>query len=400
MGLTEVITLLLGLTGFGIQPNPRPATPDAVLAYALPDPDLVVHLDVTSLVPGNLKTLSALADQPTIKASPDLARAMRQLVTEVESARGVAKTMTGVDLATDVSDVTAFFHIVPGHDPDAVVEAHGKFSTATIDKIAGAVHKPATRTKDGGEQVEMPDGKAIAVTHDGVLLAGTSALIAARTGGGWRMPAHGAGTNLAYTAETIAQHPVFSVVFTGAPAAREAALAGHADDHDLFADLMKRHKAAGIAVFHDGIGWFWVDTTKAGLDDFAQMSDGMIDLLRAAQVAPRGFAKIALGALDSYRGKSPQVDAVIARKGDLMKLVDTYTGDGKFKANVSTDPKALRLTVRLVGKTTSEVVPVGVIVPLAAIGAFAARDEAARPQLVAPSPSQVRPAAAPPAPRR
>ena len=74
IGLVEVITLLLGLSGFGLTANPKPATADAALYYAIPEADVVVHLDVASIVPGNYKNLLALPNQPQIKASPDLTR--------------------------------------------------------------------------------------------------------------------------------------------------------------------------------------------------------------------------------------------------------------------------------------------------------------------------------------
>ena len=64
MGLVEVITLLLGLSGFGLQPNPKAPTPDASLQYAIPDADVVVHVDAASLVPGNYAQLTKLACRP------------------------------------------------------------------------------------------------------------------------------------------------------------------------------------------------------------------------------------------------------------------------------------------------------------------------------------------------
>ena len=63
-GFIEVITLLLGLSGFGLTPNPKPATSDQALYYAIPEADVVVHLDVASVVPGNYKHLLALQNQP------------------------------------------------------------------------------------------------------------------------------------------------------------------------------------------------------------------------------------------------------------------------------------------------------------------------------------------------
>src|SRR5437660_693639 len=127
-GIIEVISLLFGLSGFGLQANPKAPTADQALQYALPDADIVLELDAASLVPGNYKALTQLADQPQIKASPELAKAVRQIAAELEGPRGAAKAMTGIDFVTDVSDATAFFQIVPQHEPSFVVAVHGKFS--------------------------------------------------------------------------------------------------------------------------------------------------------------------------------------------------------------------------------------------------------------------------------
>src|SRR4051812_49341433 len=110
-GIVDVITLLLGLSGFGLQPNPKPPTPEASLQYAIADADVVVHFDAASVIPGNYRKLTELGDNPQIKASPDLAKLVRQGVTEVDSARGLVKTMTGIDLATDIADATMFVQI-------------------------------------------------------------------------------------------------------------------------------------------------------------------------------------------------------------------------------------------------------------------------------------------------
>src|SRR5688572_12337057 len=120
VGFVEVITLLLGLAGFGLTPNPNAATADQALHYAIPDADLVVHVDVASIVPGNYKTLLALPNQPQIKASPELAKTVRRIVTEVEGAKNVAKATTGIDVTSDITDATAFFQFVPNKDPTFV----------------------------------------------------------------------------------------------------------------------------------------------------------------------------------------------------------------------------------------------------------------------------------------
>ncbi|HEX7704525.1 MAG TPA: hypothetical protein VF403_27485, partial [Kofleriaceae bacterium] len=54
-------------------------------------------------------------------------------------------------------------------------------------------------------------------------------------------------------------------------------------------------------------------------------------------------------------------------------VVASYIGDGQFKAKIDKDPKAMRVTVRLTGKSLSEVVPVGVAIPMMAFGFLVGR---------------------------
>ena len=111
-GFIEVILLLMGLSNFGLQPNPNPPTVDASLQYAMADADIVLHVDAVTFVPNNYKQLTQLASQPQIKASPELSKLVREVVADVEGARGMAKSMVGIDPATDVNSATVFVHSV------------------------------------------------------------------------------------------------------------------------------------------------------------------------------------------------------------------------------------------------------------------------------------------------
>src|SRR5262249_43289756 len=158
---------------------------------------------------------------------------------------------------------------------------------------------------------------------DGVLLGGTAQLVQDRVAEGWKPPGHGKDVSLGYAADVLAGKPVFAVVLALSSGAR-GELAAQLGGQGLAFDLVKRHKMAALALYRDGVGWSWVDSTKAGLDAMAELTDGAIDLLRAAQVAPRGVAKLALGALESYKGSDPRIDQLLGHKADLMKIVDTY----------------------------------------------------------------------------
>jgi len=386
-GIIEIITLLLGMAGFGLQANPKAPTADQALQYAMADADLVAHVDAASVVPGNFKVLGQLADQPQIKASPALQKAVRQAIGEIEGGRGVVRLATGIDVTTDIADATAYVRIVPQAAPVFVVAIHGKFSPGNLDKIGKAAGAPARKLGAGTIVETGAHDPAIALTRDGVMLVGTADLVRDRLADGWKPPSHDAGTNLGYLADVINARPVFAVVLTMSTAARGEAQS-RLGARSFMTDVVMRHKAAAFSIFHDGIGWTWVDGSKAGIDSMELVSSGVLDVLRAAQIAPRGIAKIAMGALDSYRGTSAQVDDLIAHKADLMKIVDAYTGDGNFKVAIDKNPKTMRLNVRATGKTVSEVLPFGLVLPGAIVGFLAYQDtppEAPGPVMVEPT---------------
>ena len=385
IGIVEIITLLMGLAGFSVGTNPTAPTGDQALQYAMSDADIVVHFDAGSVIPNNYKILKNLQNQPQIKASPELAKAVRKMVAEVDGPRGLAQQMVGIDLTTDVSDATAFIKINKGADPNLLVSVHGKFKVETVDKIGKMSGGSAAVKVAGGAWVDAGDGMAVAVTKNGMLLAGTSSLIKDRMVDNYKATAF-TNPGMANVKELLDQKPVFAVALAMSQTARNEALAKQGTDKNFLTDIVKRHKFAAFAVFKDGAGWTWVDSSKTGLDSMQQVSDGVIDVLRAAQIAPRGFAKIALGALDSYRGTNKQVDDLIRHKADVWKIVDSYTGDGQFKAASSADPKSLKLSVRLTGRSLSEVLPVGALVPVAALGILERSAPSSVQQMPSPTP--------------
>jgi hypothetical protein len=391
LGIAEIVALLLGLSSFSLHPNPKPATADAALAYAMPEADVVLHVDVASIVPGNYKLLTDLPNLPNIKASPEMAKGMRELVANVEGGRGMVKTLTGIDLATDVTDATAFVQLVPQAKPNLLVEVHGKFSPANVEKVAKLTG--ATPVRVGSVTMAQIDPKfAAGVTRDGVLLVGATDLVRTRLDDGWKAPAHAAGTALGYAAEMIDKHPVIGASVTLSATGRDALQwEGLPGFH-----MIARSKSFSLALLHDGLGWTWVDSTKAGFESITQMSDGFVDLLRAAQIAPRGFAKIAIASLEGQKS-DPQLDELLKHKDELLKLVTSLTGDGQFKVTKNADAGKLRLDVRATGKTASEVVPAGAFIPLMAIGFVVGRSEVTKPMLI-PAPATKAPAPAPKAP--
>jgi hypothetical protein len=169
----------------------------------------------------------------------------------------------------------------------------------------------------------------------------------------------------------IAGKPVFAIAIAMTPSARSFLTPMIANGSAAAADLFTRCKAASFAVYHDGVGWSWTDSSKDGFDAMVTLSEGVIDIMRASQVAPRGIAKIALGALESFKS-DPRIADLLKHRDDLLKVVAGFTGDGTFRVKADKDAKAFKVTIRATGKSVSEVLPVGLIVPLGALGAVVA----------------------------
>lgn len=382
IGLGEIIVLLLSLGGFGLTPNPTPPTPDQALAYAAPEADLVVHFDAATVVPGNIKALGKLAEDPSIKASVELRDMVRQAIGQIDAGRGMAKGMLGFDPVTDINNATAFLQFQPQRDPSFVLSVRGKFPADLISKASQLAGNPVVKV-GSVSMADLGDGKAVGLTKDGVLLIGSTVWIKARLADSWKAPARATGGTLAKMAEVLAAKPFFAVGGALSPAMRSEALK-ELKAPNFGADLIKRHKFFAFAFYTDGLGWRWDDSTKPGLDNMKMFSDGAIEVMRAAQIAPRGFARMAAASLDSYRGKSKEIDELIRRKADLLKLVDSFSGDGKFAATVNADPRTLRLDVRATASSFSHVAPFGLFIPFAGFAYFGLRASAPEPVMESP----------------
>lgn len=363
----ELIALLLSLGGFGLTPNPTPPTPEQSLTYAMPEAELIVHLDLATVVPGNYKALTKLGEDPMIKSVPELRDLVRQLVGQADAGRGMVQGMLGLDLVHDVTSATAFLQFVPQKDPNYVLTVRGKFPADLVTKAAGLAGGAASKV-GGGSLAELDTNSALGLTRDGVLLLGTPALVRARLGDTWKAPARSAGGTLARMSEVLAAQPFFAVGGALSPSTRKLALA-ETKSPNFLADVVQRHKFFSLMLYTNGVGWRWDDSSAAGLANMKLFSEGALEVMRAAQIAPRGLARMAASALDSYRGHDKRLDEVIRRKDDLLKLVDSSTGDGKFAATVNADAKALRLDVRASAGRLSEVLPTGMLVP-AMVGAY------------------------------
>ena len=365
-GIGDLITLLLAATGFGVAENPKAPTAAQDLAYAMPDAELVVHVDVASLVPGNYAALTKLADNPVVKDSPELRAAVRQILGEIEGPRGLARGMLGLDVVNDIRDITAFVRFDDKlQKPHFLLQVHANVAADFLVRTGKLVG--GSPTVDGtGSSLPVSGDMTLAVAKDGTILSGDAALIHARLAASWKAPARAPGSMLAEAATILEGKPVIALVGALSDSTRRQIAQRFGQSFPT--EFARQHVVFGTAVFHDGIAWLWQDRAKASFDRATMMSDGSIDLLRAAQVAPRGLAKIFVAGLAAYRGTNPTIDQLLAHQDDLLSLVTTYTGDGKFAVKTQKDDKQLRLYVRASAGHVSEVLPIGSLLPLALVG--------------------------------
>jgi hypothetical protein len=386
-GLLQVISLMLALAGFGVDEDAKAPSGATVLAYAVEDADAMIYADVAAVAPRNYDVLVGLPDAPAIKASPDLLALVKMVTTNVEGVRGMGKALAGVDLVDDVTSLTVFIDVVPGAtELTRMVVARGKFPKDLVDKLTKVAGGTAG-TVDGRSTLAMDAATFIGTAKDGTLIIGPKSWVEPRIDDDWKAPKRKKGTPWATVAKYLDAGPF--LLFAGKLDAADAPAYGKELGANFLSDLATSHELAIVALQHDGLSLYWKDRTKDHLKRMALAVDGVIDLMRAGHIAPRGMAKLLVAALDSYAGASPELDELIAHKDDLLALVESYSGDGKFKAEIKKDTKARTLTVRASGKKLSDVVPVAMLAPLVVAGILFAEPPAPPPP--PPKPKSTRP---------
>jgi hypothetical protein len=369
-GIYEVIALALALGGFGVQNNPKAPSADVVLEYAVEDADAIAYVDAVPLIPGNYSALKKLPDAPEIKGSAVLKDVVGKAIAEVEGARGALKTAVGVDLTTDLSNVVVFAKL--STPPELLIVARGKFPTDMPTKIGKMM---------GGKSEKIGDAEAVAlggpieivaVNKGGVLFAGSRALITARLDAKWKSPARAKGSLLAEAAKILGDKPVYMAAVSMSSGRLVKLVESGSKTR---AKLIERFEMVAGAVYHNGIGWMVKDKDADGHARSAMASDGVIDLMRAAHLAPRGIVKVLMSVLDDVGANEPELAELKKHKDDVMKLLEQFTGDGKFKVKTDADKKNFRLSVRASGKQLSDVVPVGFILPMMWLGYSTSNDK-------------------------
>lgn len=355
-GLLQVVSLMLALGGAGIDKDASAPSADTVLTYAVDDADVILYLDTAAVLPRNYQVLVGLVDDASIRADPELLGMAKKLKANAEGIRAMGKSIAGLDLVDDITSVTVFVD-VHGGSPQKLVVIRGSIPTDLLKKVASVSGGGTTGSIDGRPTLALDAETFLGTAKDGSLLIGPETWVTPRVDDDWKPPARKKGSAAATIAKYLDDKP-FALAAAKVDAADAATLGS-----GFVADLAAAGELAVVALHRDGVRFYWKDRTKAHLARMSQAVDGAIAILRAAHLAPRGFAELCAAELDSYAGQSTDLDALIKRKDDLVAAIEDNTGDGSFTADVVTDKKARTITVKATGASLTDVVPAALVLP-------------------------------------
>ncbi|MEZ4400624.1 MAG: hypothetical protein R3B06_11430 [Kofleriaceae bacterium] len=378
-----VLAAIMGLTGFSIAPNPKAPPAAVVLAPAVDEADLVVHLDLKPTLIDNYPVLAKLADEPLVAQAPELADGVRQALAGIEAGRSMVKGLVGIDPATDLTSLTWFVQVAGTARPNMLLVVRGKVPADLPTRLAQNVGGTAV-TIDGRAAASTDDGLMLGLTRDGALLIGTRAWVEPRLHDGWKTPARPRGSSWELIGKALDARP-FLLVASKPSAGALQLMAGRVPD-SFGKELLTQHTLAIVALTATGMSWTYQARDAAFAARFKLASEGWIELMRAAHIVPRGLAALVVAALPSYAGRAPALDAVIRDRDRLRLAVSQLTGDGKFAATVT--QQGTLVTVAAKGRRLSEVLPIGLVVGLGGLGAFTMRASDAPPAAVGPAPTE------------
>lgn len=359
LGFVEFIALLLSLGNFGVSANTQAPSAAEVMQYAPADADIVIHADLQALVSSNYKALEALPGSEAIKKNPRAQEALEGVLGQIRMGASMVKGFTGIDPIADVHSVSAWLKLPSAGDPEILVVVRGNMTPEIVARIAQTMGGTAAEL-DGNKVCTAPDGTMALGIKNKALLFGTTVWVRERLGKGWKAAKPASGARLA---ELFKARPFFLLASMPSQIAVTRMSQELSDSDNVALDLVRGHEFAALTLVHNGMGWTWTARDKAGYERALLASEGVIDLLRSSQFGSRGLARLVFAGLRSYSGRSSEIGFIVQNEAELMKLVDSVTGDGMFKVDMKKQAAERTVTVMATGKKFSDVVPVATILP-------------------------------------
>lgn len=366
MNLWEpILAMIMALTSFAIKPNPKAPGPDVVLEHRVDDADVFVHVDLKPTLVDNYVVWQKLADDPLVKQTPALRDGVRDAMVQAEGGRAMVKGLVGIDLATDLTSLTAFGKVTGSGPPDFLLVIRGNLAADLPQRLTQNLGGK-TETIDGRLAAVTPDGMMIGTSKSGAVLVGSRALVAPRLADGWKASARTKGSVWAQVASVLDGKPF--LVIAGKPSASALAHAANAVPAGFGRDLLNQAEVVVMSASSTGVGWVYQAKDAAFAARIKLASEGWIELMRAAHVAPRGIAELIVAALPSYAGQSAELDDAIKHKDQILAAVNELTGDGKFQSSVKLSGNVVTVTTK--GRRLSDVLPIGLVMGLGGMGAM------------------------------
>jgi hypothetical protein len=377
--IPSITGLLLSISGFGINPNPRAPAAVEVLKYAPTDTMAVLHLDLVPLL-ANYPALVELSRSPLVDLSPDLASALTTTVREIDSARNVARVALSMDILTDVTSATVF--LTPGGDQlRGLAVVRGKIPPALFTLAAGFIENA---TVDTERAIISSEGVTIAMVGSDLLL-GSSDLVEERLAASWKPTRPPAGSLLARSAATFDKRPFLVVI---------------GDDRVGGSTPEWPFALASVEMYHNSLR-FLIDSKSASDHTSAVLlTEAIADLMRGIHAFPRGLARMLLAALPHLR--QPRFHKLVASQSQLLAFLGDELTSSNLKVTFENDRRAMRAGVKVSARSIAHVIPVMSLCTIVAIGLMVEKEtEAAppaparRPTLQTPQPPRPSPSPAP-----
>jgi hypothetical protein len=363
-GFIELIALLTTLGSFGVDANPRAPAAAEVTRYAPADADFMIHADLQAVVPGNHQRLQALMSDKVVKDNPQLRGALDSVLREIRTSASTIKGLTGLDPMADVHSVSSWIKLPGAGEPQFLVVLRGNLSADLVDRIAATTGSEVLTIEDEKACV-TPDGSIMLAVKKGQLLLGTAAWVQERLARSWK-----ARSPDARVAGLLDARPFVAVTSMPSQPAVERLARDIAGGDTMVADLVRGHELGMVALTHKGMTWTITARERRGYERAIMASEGLLDLMRANHFVLRGLAKVVMAGLPSYAGQGPEIDAILRHQEQLMKVVDSVTGDGTFKVDFQKQPRQRTITVKATGKSLSDVISVAGVLPVVGAGMY------------------------------
>lgn len=364
-----MLLTLGGVGGSHDAPSPKAAE---VQRYAVAGANHLVFVNFAAVLPNSLALAETLAGLEMVKSSPELSRAASEGMSALKLGLAMIESKTGVNPIRDLHWAAGWATYPSEGDPHVLVAIGGKFPSDLISKLAGMMSLNVVQVH--GRPTLRPPGERMvfALAPKGVFLVGTPTLIKTRLAQGWAAPrGKGAGRLLVELPRILKSRPHLAVA--SAPSATSRARFAkllNAKDERVARRVLTAHDFFVLSLAAKGMRWTWDARDASGLEDAHMVSLAALDLLRALNHGGRGIARLAYAFAEDLLVDAPAEvrEPVLRHRKELLELIMSMSGNGKFSSSVKIDKKNHAVTVSAKGKSLRQVLPAGGLVLGGALG--------------------------------